>query len=395
MRILPASFGCALGLALALGAAPHVNAQAPTISDTELTAMNLPEQKPGERWVWSGDFAGGGYGKSVLVNADTGEYLGAVEMGWYGVKLDIPKTGDVFYNHGVFMARGFRGERVDAIEILNRRSLNKEGEILVPPKMVRGWPNGNHSALSDDDRFLFLHFFTPASSIGVVDLQTRKYVGEIETAGCAHIMAAGPRRFFTLCGDGSALAVSIDNQGLEVARTKLSKLFDPDIDPLHGTGVRNGNDWYFVTQLGDVKTVDVSGDSLRQKKGWKAGERANGRGWVPADYLQNVAFNKPKNQLFLLMADASLAAKGGGTDYHRQPGTEVWVWDVATAKLIRRIALKDPQNVIAVSQDEQPYLYTSSLSAPKIDVIDPEKGNVLRSIVVGSQPTLIQPVTRR
>jgi len=394
MRKLSASFGRTFGLALALGAAAHVNAQAPTISDTEVFARELPEQKAGERWVWSGDFASG-YARSVLVNADTGEYLGTVDTGWYGIKPDIPKTGDVFYNHGVFMARGFRGQRVDAVEILNRHSLNKEGEILVPPKMVRGWPNTNHSALSDDDRFLFLQFFTPASSIGIVDLQARKYVGEIETAGCAHIMAAGPRRFFSLCGDGSALAVSIDDQGQEVAREKLQKLFNPDKDPLHGTGVRNGDDWYFVTELGDVKIVDVSGQMLRQKKGWKAGEQANERGWVPGEIQQNLAFNGPTNQLFVLMADASLAPKGGGTDYHRQMGTEVWVWDAATATRTRRIKLKDPQNAIAVSNDERPNLYTSSTWAPKLDVIDPENGSVLRSIVVGSTPTLIQPVTRR
>jgi methylamine dehydrogenase heavy chain len=379
----------ALSMALLTSAA---FAQAPTLQDSDVSARELPERKAGERWVWSGDFASGLYGRSILVNADTGEYLGAVDAGWEGIKLDVPKSGDVFYNHGMFMARGFRGPRVDVVEIINRKSLNKVGEIELPAKMIRGWPNLNHSAIGDDDRFLFLKFFAPASSIGVVDLKQRRYVGEIETAGCAHVMAAGSRRFFALCGDGSALAVTVDDNGAEVSRSRLTGLFDPGKDPLHGTGVRSGDDWYFMTQLGHVKVIDVSGTQIKLKKEWAAGEKVGIRAWVPAEILQNLAFNKPTNRLFVLMADADLTPKGGGTDYHRQPGTEVWVWDAATGKRVSRIKLKDPQSAIAVSDDARPLLYSSSLWIPKLNVIDPEAGTLIRSIDVGQQPSLIQPV---
>lgn len=382
--------------AIALGVfASGALAQSPKLQDTTVTVLSLPEQKKDDHWVWVTDFDGGLYARAILFNADTGRMLGSTDIGWEGIKLDFPKSGEVFYNHGMYLARGFRGKRVDVVEIINRKTLSKEGEIEVPPKMIRGWPNPNESALTDDDRFLFLHFFAPASGIGIVDLKQKKFVGEIETAGCGYVMSAGPRQFFTLCGDGSALLVSINDQGQEVSRSRVEKLFDPNVDPLHGTGVRSGNDWYFVTELGQLKILEISGTSLRLKKEFAVGEQTAKRGWVPAEMLQHIAFNQATNSLYVLMADASLEKKGGGTDYHRQAGTEVWVWNVETGKRERRIKLEEPQLTIGVSPGASPFLYTASAFVPKLNVRNSSDGKILQAIDVQQNPVIIQPVAPR
>ena len=53
-----------------------------------------------------------------------------------------------------------------------------------------------NSELTDDERFLLIYNFNPAQSVTVVDTKTRKFVGEIETAGCALVYPTGPRSFF-------------------------------------------------------------------------------------------------------------------------------------------------------------------------------------------------------
>lgn len=386
---------CALVLC---GLPMAASAQAPSgvVVDGPLESAVIPDQKPGEHRIWWGDFSNGLYARAWLINTDTGERLGSVDTGWEGIKLDLPATGDNFYNNGLFLSRAFHGERTDVIEIFDRKTLDIQGEIVVPPKAIRGWPNLNHSALSDDDRFLLLQFFTPASTVGVADLKSRSFVGEIEAAGCAHVMSAGPGRFFTLCGDGSLLVVSFDDQGKETGRERVSGVFDPIGDPLHGTGVRNGNIWYFVTHKGEVQPIDISGKRLKPLRRWKAGEISGGSGWVPGEIMENVTIHKADNVLYMLMHNGSMAPKGGGTDYHRQPGTEVWAFDAATGKRLRRIALSQPSQAIAVSQDGAPLLYASSLFSNQLLVIDPRTGRELRKINAGlAMPALVQPVEPR
>jgi methylamine dehydrogenase heavy chain len=368
------------------------------VFDGPLENVVLSEQQPGEHRVWVNDWQGGLYARAVLFDSASGEVLGSVETGWEGVKLDIPRNGDVVYNSALYMSRGYHGERTDVLEFFNRLTLQLEGEIVLPPKAGRGLPNTNHSDLSDDDRFLFLTFFTPSASVGIVDLESRQYVGEIETAGCAYVMAAGERRFFSLCGDGSILSVDIDDTGRELSRKRYSALFDAVVDPLHGTAVRAGNYWYFVTHLGVVHSIDVGGKELKHKILWEAGAKSGDQtAWVPAEMFQNLAHHESMQRLYVLLGDQSLVPKGGGTDYHRQSGTEVWVFDINTGQRVERFKLPEPMFSIAVSQDDSPLLYASSMWLPKVYVFDAVSGKELRQIetAYGSMNTIIQPVEPR
>lgn len=387
---------CSLG---AHSAAPMASpAPAPVVFDGPLGNVEIAEQKAGEHRIWVNDWAGAIYSRAILFDADSGDMLGAVETGWEGVKLDLPVHGDHLYSSALYMSRGYHGQRTDALEYVNRKTLNVEGEIILPPKSGRGLPTTNHSNLSDDEAFLFLTFFNPASSIGVVDLRSKKYIGEIETAGCAFVLSAGPRRFLTLCGDGSVLAVDIDDAGKEAKRKRYTGLFDPVADPLHGTAVRAGDTWYFVTYLGQVHAIDVGGEQLAHKVLWSAGEKTGpNKAWVPSQMAQNLAVHSADGQIYVLMGEQDLTPKGGGADFHRKDGTEIWVFDIRTGKRSKRIKLSQPTFTMAVSQDEKPLLYAAGVFSTDVLVMDAQSGEVLRTLHTGfhGMPMLLQPVEPR
>jgi len=375
---------------LALGASAAQ--AAPVELNPPLKAETLPAPKPGERRLWVHDYALGLYGRAILVNADTGDWLGMVDTGWEGVKLDFDRKRNVFYNVGLYMSRGFHGQRTDALEIFDADTLKILGEVVLPPKMIRGWPNLTHSAITDDDRFMLVQFYTPASSIGVVDLQARKYVGEIETAGCAHVMAAGDRRVLMLCGDGSALEVQLTEAGREKTRISHKGLFDPVNDPLHGTGVRRGDVWTLVSQKGAIHRLDIAGGGFKALPAWTPPADPNGPPAVPAQIIENIALHKATNQLYMLIHRGSLEPKGGGIDYHRQAGSEVWVVDLNTSALVRKFSLPRPTEAIAISQDDKPRLYATTLGLPDVLVLDAASGAAVRTLDGGATPFLMLPV---
>jgi methylamine dehydrogenase heavy chain len=80
----------------------------------------------------------------------------------------------------------------------------------------------------------------------------------------------------------------------------------------------------------------------------------------------------------------------GGEDSHKDPGTEIWVYDLASKRRTQRIALKDPATSIAVTQDAKPLLFAIFIAAPKLDVYDATSGKLLRSIAeIGFTPTML------
>ncbi len=369
---------------LALGALPEL--PEPTGN------VVLPEKPAHAHWAWIGDYQSGDYGRSILYNTDTGELLGIIDTGWEGNGLHVSRSGGAIYTPGTFMSRGYRGERTDVVTTYDPHTLNALREVVVPAKNAHGLPSENISTLTDDDRFLMMQFMTPASSVGVVDVKDNKFVGEIETSGCAFVMAAGNRRFFTLCGDGSALAVSLTEDGKEASRKRYPNLFDADKDPLHGAGVRSGNTWYFVSHRGQVHTVDVAEPELKFQPVWAVAETAGELTWVPGPAFQPVAIHNAKQKLYVLMHPSDLKPKGGGYDFQDDPGIEAWVFDLKTRHRLQRIPLKNPSFAIAVSQDESPLLYATATFNFVVTTYDEGTGKSLLDISIPTFPTNIHPV---
>jgi methylamine dehydrogenase heavy chain len=368
---------------LALGAIPTL--PEPTGNVT------LSDKPANAHWAWIGDYQSGNYGRSILYNMDSGELLGMIDTGWEGIGLNFSRSGAI-YSPAMFMSRGYRGERTDVVTTFDPHTLNPLREVVVPAKGVHGLPSENISTLTDDDRFLLMQFMTPASSVGVMDVKTNKFVGEIETSGCAFIMAAGNRRFFTLCGDGSALAVSLTEDGKEASRKHYPNLFDADKDPLHGAGVRSGNAWYFVSHRGQVHTVDVAGPELQFQPVWAVAETAGELTWVPGPSYQPLAIHNAKQKLYVLMHPSDLKPKGGGYDFQDDPGIEAWAFDLKTKRRLQRLPLKNPSFAIAVTQDKSPLLYATATFNFMVTSYDEGTGKSLLDISILTFPTHLHPV---
>lgn len=357
-------------------------------------AADFTPEKPGTaalasgggRRVWVHDFAAVNYSKATLYDADAGKPLGSVDTGYEGMELELSAKGPRFFVAETFLSRGFRGERTDVVTTYDATTLLPTGEIAIPAKRLLGMPTAAHSALLDDERFLVVYNFSPASTASVVDLERGSFAGEIELAGCALLYPLGPRRFASLCGDGGVLEVGLDDAGKELRRKVYKKVFDPAIDPLSEKAVRAGSSWLFVSFAGDVYTLDASGAELAFPARWSLTSDAERKArWLPGG-LQPFALHVRAGRLYALMHQ-------GGPGSHKDPGDAVWVFDLATRKKVQAIALAEPATSIAVSADAEPLLYSALLVSPSLHVYDASKGARLRTIeAAAGWPALLQPV---
>jgi methylamine dehydrogenase heavy chain len=141
-----------------------------------------------------------------------------------------------------------------------------------------------------------------------------------------------------------------------------------------------------VSFAGDVHPVDAASAELAFDPSWPLSsveERASG--WRPGG-LQPFALHAKSGRMYALMHQ-------GGPDTHKDPGQEVWVYDLATRKRVQRLVLGEIATSIAVSPDEAPLLYSAFLGAPALVVYDARTGARLRAIEnAASWPGLLQPI---
>src|SRR4030095_4027165 len=220
--------------------------------------LTLAEQ-PGPHWFWLSDVV---LHRTALFDGDSGRLLGTITSGSPGVGSPTlppppPDQREIYLAESYF-SRGVRGERTDVVTVYDGRTLAPLQEIGIPPKRAEYFPGNASSALSDDGRFLAVFNLTPMTSLSIVDVQARRFVGEVQTPGCSLVYAAGPAPFLLLCAHGEALVATLDASGAaSVARS--ARFFDPQADPLTEKAVRRGNEWLFVTFDGMVEPLGVPG----------------------------------------------------------------------------------------------------------------------------------------
>lgn len=356
--------------------------------------LTLTPQKAGEHRVFWNDIRSGSYGRGVLLDVENNQVLSTVDLGWEGGKVEWPSSGNEFYVHGVYMSRGFHGDTTNVVEIIDKNSFQKKGEIAVPPKAMRGYPSMQLSGFTDDDRFLLLQGTSPASSVTVVDLQARKLASEVETAGCAYVLPTGKRTFATVCGDGSIVNITLDDQGHEVSRSKTPNVFDPKTDQLNVSASFRGKDAYYIlTHRGMLHILRHDSGKLAVASKWSVAQQEGDRYWVPAEILQQVTVHHATGRLYVLMQLTKLDPKGGGYDFHRNSGTEAWVFDLKSRRRLQRIVFDAPVAEIAVSQDAKPVFYAASVYVQRLWAYDGLTGVKLKQMdIEANMGALIQPL---
>jgi methylamine dehydrogenase heavy chain len=337
-----------------------------------------------KHWVWVNDFVFPHMsdGMAYLIDGDSGRYLGTLSTGYGFARVNLSRDGKLIYSPETYFARGTRGKRTDVVTLYDTATLQTSGEIAIPPKRSSNLPMMANSMLTDDDRFLLIYNFNPAQSVTVVDTRLRKFVREIETPGCALVYPTGPRSFFSVCGDGSLLLVNLDDAG--IARQKRTQpVFNLAGDPVTEKAVRIGKTWYFVSFAGRIHPVDVGPEqAVAGAPWWLTSEAERKAGWRPGG-VQQLAVNVHRSKLYAIM-------HRGGIETHKDPGKDVWVFDVSTRQRVQQIALKNPASSIQLSSDAQPLLYSIFIEDPNLDIYDTTGGRLLRSVAhVGTSPAVM------
>ena len=340
---------------------------------------------PGAHWVWVNDFAFFALpdGKAFLVDADAGRMLGLLSTGYSFTALVLPRSGDPIYSPETYFSRGTRGTRTDVVTLYDPVHLSPLGEIRIPPKRASVMAMMAAAVLTDDDRFLLIYNYTPAQSVTVVDTRARKFVGEIETAGCALVYPTGARSFFSLCGDGSLLQVSLTEEGRAKARKRTRELFDALKDPLTEKGVRLGDSWLFASFEGTIYPLKNTPTGIELAPTWPLfSPQEIGQHWRTGG-LQHLALHRSSGKLYAIV-------HRGGPETHKDPGADIWVWDLAAHRRIQQISARNKVASIQVSQDDKPLLYGCSFESNRLDVYDASSGKYLRSVDgLGQTPGLL------
>ena len=319
----------ACGIALALVAAAPARADLPLEEIGRVETLPAPGRP---HWVFVGDLL---LQRSALLDLDAGEFLGLVSTGFLSPVATFPRARPEFYLPETYYSRGSRGERTDVVTFYDAQTLAPVDEVVLPPKRAINVLAQANAALTDDDRFLAVFNMTPATSLSIVDVESRRFAGEIATPGCSLVYAAGNRRFLMLCSDGAFLTVVIDDAGQEISKTRSPPFFDPETDPVMEKATRHGDQWLFVSFEGRVHPVDVGGAEPKALEPWPlVGEADRADRWKVGG-VQPFDVHQPTGRLFAL-------AHQGGPDTHKDPGTELWVFDLASRERTQRLELHNP-----------------------------------------------------
>jgi methylamine dehydrogenase heavy chain len=311
-----------LGLLLAGGALAQVPAE-------QVGAVARLPAAVGDHWVWASDQI---LDRSALFDADSGKMLGMVNGG-EGVsplRPHVSRSRSEVYVIETVYSRGHRGERTDLVTIYDAETLSVAGEVVIPPRKADNGNGVSIAALLPEDRFLVVFNQNPGMSVSVVDLESRRFVSEINTGGCALVLPVAPRRFGMLCGDGTALTITFDETGEEVLRARSEPFFDATSDPLTEKGVGDGARWWFASFEGLLYEIDFGGDAPVASEPWSLFSEAERRDGWRIGGMQHLALHAATGRLFSTVHQ-------GEPGSHKQAGPEIWVYDLAGRERVRRI----------------------------------------------------------
>lgn len=390
----------------------------------------LPPESPGQveklsppfdaHWIWVADLV---LERLALVDLDSGRFLGLINGGYGPMSPQFGVERGEMYLASSYFARRFRGTRTDVLEIHDIATLSPVEEVIVPSKRATDAVALAHTAITDDERFVAVFNWTPATSLSIVDVVERRLAGEVTIPGCSLVYAAGTRRFFSLCADGSALVITLNEDGSEASKKRTQPFFDPVEDPVTEKAARYRDTWIFASFEGMAYGVDVSGAELRFEPPWPLiGDADREDSWRIGG-LQHLAVHDKAGRLYSMVHQ-------GGPDTHKEPGSEVWIYDLKTRERRQRVVLLNPGvsiygfpidgagwtwpfgglfdwtvdrfapagvTHIAVTQDDEPLLVTGSQFSGSLGIYDAREGTFLKRVgpVGWTSDTIFAPWSRR
>lgn len=351
------------------------------------SVRSLPAAWPAS-WVLIHDFHFGAIvdGRVMVVDTASEDHpvKGMVRAAQFANMLASPKRGEILTSE-TFYSRLTRGDRTDAITIWDMATLQPKGEIVLPGgKRQQSVTYPQLFQFTNADKWALVANFTPAQSVSVIDLDSRKILSEIDLPGCAQLYPTGERGFSSFCADGSIFSVKLGPDGKAVSSKAVEAVQDIDNHPLFSTPAWAGQTAWFVSYRGEVRSFDFSGDVARALPGSFNVGSADGADpeWRPGGW--QVIATDGKGRLYVLMSP------NGREGSHKDGGTEVWVVDTATRARVSRIALRGVGTAIALTKDAAPQLIVARGDGV-VDVHDAATGAFVRTLGTagGANPILI------
>jgi methylamine dehydrogenase heavy chain len=340
----------------------------PLPNDTGLAVATLPPEYP-RTWAFLA------YANDNFEIRDVGSDDRAVKgqlPGHESATLLVATHRPELYVADTVWARGNRGARTDYITIYDKRTLMPNGEILLPgAKRALVVPLEGLFSFTDDERMALVFNFTPAASVTVVDLAQRKVISEVKIPGCSLAYPTGRRGFSSFCSSGTLLSVQLDAKGAVKGRQETQAFNDLENDPLFTASAVIAGVRYFPSFRGRVQPIDLGGDEPKILPGWPL--------VLPQDEEQNW---RPSGLQLIAASDDGrfyvLMQPNGHEGSHKEPGTEVWVFDPQTHARGARLRLVRPGTSIEVTHDSNPLLLVAARD--QLDVYALPHGNLVRSL---------------
>jgi methylamine dehydrogenase heavy chain len=305
------------------------------------------------------------------VGADSREVKAQLQAHDSATLLVGEKRPEIYVADTVW-SRGVRGTRTDFITIYDAQTMNVAGEIVLPgTKRALITAMEGLFAFTDDQRMALVFNFTPAASVAVVDLVKRQPLGEIDIPGCSLVYPSGARGFSTLCSSGTLLTVHLDAAGAVAGKSESKPFNLLDTDPLFTGSALLSGVRYFPSLHGRLQPIDMRGDDVKILPDWplvSAAEKA--ANWRPSGW-QLIASDE-KSLLYVLMQPEA----GEGT--HKDPATEVWVFNPATKTRVKRMRLVRPGSSIALTRGPEALMLVQA--GERLDVYDSQTGMLMRSL---------------
>tara|TARA_R110001599_G_scaffold353859_1_gene600544 strand:- start:45441 stop:46607 length:1167 start_codon:yes stop_codon:yes gene_type:complete len=313
-------------------------------------------------------------GRVVLLDVapETHNYQGALDAAQFASFTESAARNELYVAE-TFYSRGTRGERTDVITIYDKEHLKPVAEITLPGgKRGQVVSNRYTLQLADGDRYLFLFNFTPAASVLMIDVDSRTILSETPIPGCALIYPTGKRGFSSLCSNGSMFTAQFDEKGQITKQEKIPPFFSVDDDPLFDKPVYINGTAYFPTYNGQMQAIDLSADTPKVANAWSLvtdSERAEN--WRPGGW--QIATVDASGLIYVLMH------RDGADGTHKSGGPEVWVFDPASKKRVKRFELKEWGVSIEVTRGDKPYLVVTN-GDMQLDVYEASSGKWLKMI---------------
>jgi methylamine dehydrogenase heavy chain len=376
---------------LALSAAQAQPAAAPAPATTraqvepeEPFTHKLPEWSP--HW----GFVRGGWenGGTRIWNGDTGKMVGLVSTGrWSDLALD-PKRRFIYVSETIW-TKVNRGTRQDMISVYDPVNMALVTEIPLPGRLIIGTMKNNF-VISDDGKTGFVYNFSPASSVNVVDLEKRKLAQVVDLPGCASLVPVAGVGFSALCSDGTIATVAVGPKTSTVSRS--APFFKAAEDGVFDffTHDRTKGEIVTLTYTGLVRTVKLGasptiGDawSIQAAAGVRPGDtRPLDINWFPGGRAATT-LHRATGMLYVLMHRGEYWTQ-------KADGEEIWVVNMATRKVVKRVPLKKPIGNIEVTQDAKPLIFLSG-DGGVVQVMDAATYEVKHDIERGGGGMIVVP----